>query len=612
MTAESDVSGSTVPTGKWDNGIDGFYFWPQKTSPTTPIFNPGDVAAINAMIDNNGLEWTKYADETFTSPPPADWRGVIWSSAATNKRITQLFVDNQSLSGALNLSSLASLQELRCANNSLSSIDVSGCAGLMSLNCSQNSLSALNVNDCANLKVLRCASNSLSSLDVSSCKNLTELFCHNNSLSALNVSANTNLMTLSCYNNSITSLNLSSCSNLSELLCSGNSLASLNISGCTNLTYLHCSDNSLSSLNVNGCTNLTYLVCNDNRLSSLNVSTNVNLEFLICCDNSLTSVVLNGSAPYRYINVYNNNMTSESNVTGSTVPTGKWDNGIDEFFFWPQKSSPTSLIISLGSFANGRVTANKTAANAGEIIKLNVAPAIGYLLDELVVLSIRPSAKTIVPRGSGSEHIFIMPDYDVKVFATFKKTEKQREWDNAHPVITLDEYVVTRDESVNQGRLASHLADRINIRLRGAGVLFTVTAADIYFTSGDFGPAPEAAIYLKSGNPVSASTTANETFTFYVMPPDVTASLHFTGTILSDPVGNEQLKLTNEQLKAYAIDGTLYVNGLTVGVEWRVYNIMGALIHHNVANANKTTLPLPVRGIYVVTDGKNVVKLINY
>ena len=69
-------------------------------------------------------------------------------------------------------------------------------------------------------------------------------------------------------------------------------------------------------------------------------------------------------------------------------------------------------------------------------------------------------------------------------------------------------------------------------------------------------------------------------------------------------------------LSAYVQNGVLYVSGLTAGTVWNVYNIQGNLIYQS----DNTTLTgfqtllgfrLPGRGIYLVTDGKSVVKIIH-
>ena len=67
-------------------------------------------------------------------------------------------------------------------------------------------------------------------------------------------------------------------------------------------------------------------------------------------------------------------------------------------------------------------------------------------------------------------------------------------------------------------------------------------------------------------------------------------------------------------LQAYAQNGTLFVSGLTVGRSWSVYNVTGRLIYQGIANGNaeaRHSLPLPGRGIFIVTDGKKTIKVAN-
>ena len=57
----------------------------------------------------------------------------------------------------------------------------------------------------------------------------------------------------------------------------------------------------------------------------------------------------------------------------------------------------------------------------------------------------------------------------------------------------------------------------------------------------------------------------------------------------------------------------LYVSGLQEGATLRVYNLVGALVYHGIA-ANAETqciAPLPARGVYIVADGKTVIKVVN-
>jgi len=107
-------------------------------------YNPGDIAVINAIINNNGLQWTK-ANPADGSYVPADWTGVTWSDDAENKRIITLNVVSRLLSGALDVSGLTNLQYLNCGVNKLTSLDVSGLTNLQQLYCYGNNLTVLNL-----------------------------------------------------------------------------------------------------------------------------------------------------------------------------------------------------------------------------------------------------------------------------------------------------------------------------------------------------------------------------------------------------------------------------------------------------------------------------------
>jgi hypothetical protein len=42
-----------------------------------------------------------------------------------------------------------------------------------------------------------------------------------------------------------------------------------------------------------------------------------------------------------------------------------------------------------------------------------------------------------------------------------------------------------------------------------------------------------------------------------------------------------------------------------------VYNILGTLVYQGIATSDKAEIALPGRGLYIVTDGKEVVKITN-
>ncbi|MCL2871408.1 MAG: protein phosphatase 1 regulatory subunit 42 [Betaproteobacteria bacterium] len=104
-------------------------------------YNTGDVAVINAIIANNGLNWTPAPSDG--SSIPADWTGVTWSGITPDNRILTLTIDGENLTGTLDVSGLSSLESLDCSGNNLSALDVSGLTNLTELYCNDNSLTGL-------------------------------------------------------------------------------------------------------------------------------------------------------------------------------------------------------------------------------------------------------------------------------------------------------------------------------------------------------------------------------------------------------------------------------------------------------------------------------------
>jgi hypothetical protein len=93
--------------------------------------------------------------------------------------------------------------------------------------------------------------------------------------------------------------------------------------------------------------------------------------------------------------------------------------------------------------------------------------------------------------------------------------------------------------------------------------------------------------------------------------------------VITTPTAVENVEHPNP-LKAWTQNGTLYISLTAAGESSpvRVYSTTGVLVYqgittgsdvagsdvtHNVA----TTIPLPARGIYIVTDGKTVIKVVN-
>ena len=189
----------------------------------------------------------------------------------------------------------------------------------------------------------------------------------------------------------------------------------------------------------------------------------------------------------------------------------------------------------------------------------------------------------------------MMPAFNVTVDATFKTSATQTLWEKARAVIEAATYNVSQSKAATESDLAAYLAEYINGLLKAAGVNMTITAADIWIQAGSFNP---------------ATATVNGSFEFFALPAGVTGSSLITGTIFST-VGVETLHATS--LQAWTQDGILYVSGVSVGAELRVYNLIGTLIYQGVSAdvGARHALPLPSRGVYIVTDGTVTVKVVN-
>jgi hypothetical protein len=75
------------------------------------------------------------------------------------------------------------------------------------------------------------------------------------------------------------------------------------------------------------------------------------------------------------------------------------------------------------------------------------------------------------------------------------------------------------------------------------------------------------------------------------------------------PTSNDE-RPTATPLQAYATNGTLYIRGLTAGEHFDVHNIQGQTIHRSRATGETQTVALPSAGVYVVTTGRQSIKVI--
>ena len=243
-------------------------------------FSPGTISSLKGIEFFTALEDLRCNDNQLNS---LDVSGCT--------ALTTLFCYNNQLT-SLDVSKNTALTWLQCDNNQLTSLDVSKNTALTRLECYDNPLTSLDVSKNTALIYLDCFDNQLTSLDVSKNTALEILWCYNNQLTSLDLSKNTALKYLSCGGNQLTSLDFSKNTALTRLLCYSNQLTSLDVSGCTALTELWCYSNQLTSLDISGCTALTELRCYDNQLTSLDVSKNTVLTRLYCYQNRIKGAAM--------------------------------------------------------------------------------------------------------------------------------------------------------------------------------------------------------------------------------------------------------------------------------------------------------------------------------
>ncbi len=137
--------GGKYTFGEEDGGeaVTVYALWKPKAAPGD--YNKDDIAVINGIIDNNGLNLPKAPDDGSDAPP--EWvEKVIWSDAEPGKRIIELNLKDCNLTGDLNLNALEELEKLNCGTNNLASLDIKELTHLKILNCFHNRLTGLVLN----------------------------------------------------------------------------------------------------------------------------------------------------------------------------------------------------------------------------------------------------------------------------------------------------------------------------------------------------------------------------------------------------------------------------------------------------------------------------------
>ncbi len=218
--------------------------------------------------------------------------GEIQNSEALAVKTLSVF--NNYINDLTGIQFFLNLEELRCYQNNLSSLDVSSLSNLKLLKCSENNMSSLNISGLTQIETLDFNVNLISSINLNSAVNLKNLICYHNSLSNLDVSQNTLLETIWADTNQLSTLNLVGLNNLTTLYVNENQLTSLNLTVINSLIEIQCRNNLLTLLDLSTLVNLSTLICGGNQIATLDLS-NQHLNQLACENNLLITLDISNS-----------------------------------------------------------------------------------------------------------------------------------------------------------------------------------------------------------------------------------------------------------------------------------------------------------------------------
>ncbi|MDR2533434.1 MAG: leucine-rich repeat domain-containing protein [Tannerellaceae bacterium] len=513
---------------------------------TGQVYNPSDVAVVNAIIEGNGLRWAKAPSDG--SSVPADWEmrglesaeyvsemaiGVMWSTGKTNRRVIKLYVCNQDLTGRLDVSGLGELKNLDCFNNQLTELNISGLKNLEKLSCSFNQLTELDVARHNNLYELSCGFNELTRLDVSELTALTHLSCFVNQLTELDVSRLTLLTGLFCSDNQLTNLDVSRLDKLERISCGDNKLTELNFAVAAKLASIYCPRNQLTELNLSDFSSLYHLDYSSNQLTELHISGCPQLEGLHCPFNQLTELDV-ANCPVLLTVSCGSNQLTELNISNCPTLSGI-ECSINKL---------TELDVS------GFKNLNSLSCSSNQLTELDVAglSSLTFLIcssNQLTELDLSGCAKLDEPDCNDQKPILAM------------------KWNG-----TTQQY-------------------DIPIALNNPTGL-----------SKGFG---------YSGGKLMADNNSSDSTTFTVETGLSGKTL--SGVIsLTYSTGSANERATVPHLKAVAGNGSILVSGVSVGDYLRVYSISGKLVYMKKADSSDMRVDVE-RGIYIVASGKMAIKV---
>lgn len=258
-------------------------------------------------------------------------------SLSERDSVQEIVCNDQGIESLKGIEHFSRLQQLKCYNNNLTTLDLRKNTQLIKLQCDKNQLMSLDLGVNTKLNLLSCRNNKLKSLDVSGI-DVQYFYCSNNQLTSLNLTNHTSLKDVDCSNNKLTTLEIGTKNYLMRINCQQNKLASLDVNNVPDLQYLYCDSNQLTKLVVSNNPELEELECQSNQLTSLDVSKNTKLKRLQCYNNHLTSLDISSCASgidfnggsNTYSITFDENMKFDLNTLPGhfdVTKSSNWENG---------------------------------------------------------------------------------------------------------------------------------------------------------------------------------------------------------------------------------------------------------------------------------------------
>ena len=164
-------------------------------------YDPYAVQLINNLIENNGLQATPNAPET--------WINIALWNDETPKQLTHFIAPEYGgVTGEISFTGLQSLIHFNCGFNSITKLDLSNNPQLLRAWAHYNQLTEINLTNCNKLQQLRLNENKLTKLDLPNSNQELYLTCPGNNLSELNLSNCKFYSDILCYRNNLINLDL--------------------------------------------------------------------------------------------------------------------------------------------------------------------------------------------------------------------------------------------------------------------------------------------------------------------------------------------------------------------------------------------------------------------